>query len=201
LATLSAFLYPVYLRVRSRMYAISCANQLRQIGIAIHMYAHDYGDGTPYSMPDLMGKLYPNYVNKELLVCPYFQTIAPQGLIDDLHQILIQSHWKTVWSSYWLMSPKHLDEGWRRGEHIGFAPVFAKRGAETPIVFCDTHQNGCPETQISIRASSKAAPLLDLCARHLLFDPGAPLVILRWGGNVSLVHKLLAGTDVILMSY
>ena len=55
LATLAALLFPVYLKVRSRVYQTSCANQLRQIGIAIHMYANDYGECMPTIME--MGRL------------------------------------------------------------------------------------------------------------------------------------------------
>ena len=66
LATLAALLYPVYLKVRSRMYEINCANQLRQIGLAIRMYVKDYAaEETPYAMPVIPGTLYPYYLKDE----------------------------------------------------------------------------------------------------------------------------------------
>ena len=198
LATLAALLYPVYLSVRTKMYAVSCANQLRQIGLAIKMYVHDQGDETPYSMPYSLGQLYPNYIHdKELLVCPYFRAIAPIGLIEGMHQ-RSQKRWKEPWSSYWLMCPKSLDEGWRRGDNMGFAPIFAKRGDATPIVFCDSHQQGCPNSNYSVMLHPEAQRF---CGQNL-FEPNAPMVILRWGGSVSLVHKPSnVATDVILMDY
>jgi len=87
LATLAALLYPVYLKVRSRVYEVRCADQLRQIGLAIRMYAQDQGDGTPYSLVYILGRLYPYYIrDKEILVCPYFNACFP-GIAKEAYQI------------------------------------------------------------------------------------------------------------------
>ena len=51
LATLAALLYPVYTQVRNRVYVTRCAAQMKQLGVAFRMYAHDYGDDSPYSIP------------------------------------------------------------------------------------------------------------------------------------------------------
>ena len=84
LMTLTALLFPVYLNIRSRMYEISCANQLRQIGLAIRMYVKDYAEEeTPYAMPVIPGALYPYYLRDEdLLICPRIWAIVPHDVIE-----------------------------------------------------------------------------------------------------------------------
>ena len=68
LATLAALVYPVYLRVRTRTDIMVCADQLRQIGQALKIYAHDHGDDSPYGMPEYPGYLYPNYIGNSCLL-------------------------------------------------------------------------------------------------------------------------------------
>jgi prepilin-type N-terminal cleavage/methylation domain-containing protein len=203
LATLAALLYPVYLKVRSRMDIHVCAQQLSQIGIALRMYAHDYGDDTPYHIPPNLGNLYPHYIGeRDFLVCPTFRKVAPE-VVEDMHQYC--SRYGYLWSSYFKFDPPFLDKHARECElgltcpagWLSFSEVYAKRGEQTPIVFCDTHRYGCPESNVEIHRSPKA--------KHLdcrsLADPSAPYLILRWGGNVSLVHKSSRDMLVILLTF
>ncbi len=91
LATLAALLYPVYTQVRKRVYITRCAAQMKQLGVAFRMYAHDYGDDSPYSL-HYPWKLYPHYISDEqVLVCPYFASLAPQ-VVAELHTFRRQ-HW------------------------------------------------------------------------------------------------------------
>ncbi len=202
LATLAALLFPVYLRVHSRMYAVSCANQLRQIGLAIKMYIHDQGDGSPYSMPYGLGKLYPHYVkNKDLLVCPYLRVLVPE-VVEEMHQIS-QDLWGEVWSSYFHITPRAMDSLAKEypGEVISFADIFAKRGDQTPIIWCTTHRM-CPESNFSIFNSTKGRTFLStFCSNYYI--PHAPLVILRWGGSTDFVYKgsWMTDSNVLLLSY
>jgi len=53
LATLSAFLFPVYTQVRKRIYVTQCATQMKQIGVALKMYLHDWGSDSPYDVPPI----------------------------------------------------------------------------------------------------------------------------------------------------
>lgn len=201
LATLAALLFPVYLRVRSRMYEISCANQLRQIGVAIKIYVYEHGDDTPYSMPHSLVKIYPHYVpDKDILVCPYFRTIAPE-IVEEMHQIC-QEHLGSVWSSYYAINPKERERlSKKHPEVISFSYIFAKRGDQTPIVWCVTHQTGCPNSNVSIISSPKGEIFLKTC--HQLYSPWEPIIILRWGGNVSFVHKqaILIDNNMLLLQY
>ncbi len=51
-----------------------CANNLRQIGIALQLYAGDHGERFPASLDDL----YPSYIdNLETFVCPASGQAAP----------------------------------------------------------------------------------------------------------------------------
>ncbi len=121
LLTLAALLFPVYLNVRTRMDLINCADQLRQIGLAMHMYVHDYGGDTPYFLPSIdFGKyfgigvdrkvvtcialLYPRYVkDRDLLVCPSLRRIAPDT-VEKAHR-LCEERFGMPWSSYYLFDP------------------------------------------------------------------------------------------------
>jgi len=86
LATLAALLYPVYLKVRSRVYEVRCADQLRQIGVAIRMYCQDFGDGSPYAMSSrfLPEALYPHYLrSREVQICPRVIALPLQTSLND----------------------------------------------------------------------------------------------------------------------
>jgi prepilin-type processing-associated H-X9-DG protein len=68
--------------VRECVHHCSCKSNLRQIGLAIHMYADDYNDEFP---PDFKA-LYPNYVdNPKVFKCPQgkatYKDFYPGGTI------------------------------------------------------------------------------------------------------------------------
>ncbi len=196
LATLAALLYPVYLKVRSRNYLVSCANQLRQIGLAAKMYVNDLGDDMPYSMGNIV-YLHPIYISeKDLLVCPYFRIIAPE-VVEEMHHLL-QQKFGLVWSSYFSVCPSFWLKP-RRRVIVTFPEVYALRGDQVPIVFCNTHREGCPFSNIPYFLSPKGK---NLRCDHL-YDPSQPLLVLRWSGSVNAVYKPLfgVGTDVLLLGY
>lgn len=218
LVTLSALFFPVYLSVRERVYVLSCVDQLRQIGLAMHMYALDQGDGTPYSLPSMdFGKffgmnksikgitgipaLYPNYLkDKNLLSCPLLRKVAFDAVEEAhrLHEKLTYQFYgvRYPWTSYYLFDPFALDELAKEdptGLSLSFSEIFAKRGDQIPIAFCDIHQNGRPDYD-------NFYPFIPN-ARFLPPNPNAPLIILRWNGVVSLVYRRLASTQLILMTY
>ncbi|MEZ8220630.1 prepilin-type N-terminal cleavage/methylation domain-containing protein [Candidatus Fervidibacteria bacterium JGI MDM2 JNZ-1-D12] len=218
LATLAALLFPVYLNARAKIDVISCANQLRQIGLAMHMYANDYGGDTPYFLPSIdIGKhfgigvslrsvrgvaaFYPKYIeDKDLLVCPSLRRILPDA-VEEAHRLHEERTYqffgfKEPWASYYIFDPFALDKLAKEdpeGLSLSFAEVFAKRGEQTPIVLCDIHQNGRPDRDNFYLLIPKA--------RFLFPNPSAPLIILRWGGTVDLVYKSDTSTELILMTY
>lgn len=206
LATLAALLFPVYLGFRSRMYEISCANQLRQIGLAIKMYVHEQGDDTPYSMP-YIERLYPQYIrHRDLLICPRVQALVPQEILDEIRQVKV---WGFPWSSYWQISPKGIDSIAKQypGEHVSFGEVFAKRGDMTPIALCEFHRY-CSISTFRFGKGSRASEwAMANCYdpnRDIFLTPGAPLIVLRWGGSVHFVYKGLywiSSSSAFLLDY
>jgi prepilin-type N-terminal cleavage/methylation domain-containing protein len=205
LATLAALLYPIYLKVRSRVYETSCANQLRQIGLAIRMYVKDYSpeEETPYAMPVIPGTLYPYYLkNENLLICPRIWAIVPYEVIErnkwQPHPIV--PSWKIVWSSYFFFKPWGYDDLTKKYPDkypISFAEVFAIRGDQTPIAYCMAHR-GFP-----IGAAILTLPNLQ-AYRDAFISPGRPIIVLRWGGSVDFVYKgggLFIDSDAVLLDY
>lgn len=222
LATLSALLFPVYLRFSSQISAINCANQLRQIGLAIRMYVLDLGDDTPYSIPYGLGRLYPNYIqDKDLLVCPYFRKLAPD-VVEEMHQLSLS---RPVMSMYWHSYGQILPVAWdsiaaeRPGERVSFTEVYQKRGDQIPIVACDAHRYGCPTTvgALEISSSPKGAKFMEIYCNNpyvpppfgiglagILYSPNEPIIILRWSGSVHFVYKqtgFMIDPDVLLIDY
>jgi len=77
-AVLAAFLWPVARSVRERVYDAKCATKLRQFGVGLLQYRHDYdGDGVygyPYAMgiPPSLGLLVDGgYLDDEAFRCSY----------------------------------------------------------------------------------------------------------------------------------
>jgi prepilin-type N-terminal cleavage/methylation domain-containing protein/prepilin-type processing-associated H-X9-DG protein len=48
IAILAAILFPVFAQAREKARTISCASNLRQLGLAMNMYAQDYDESYPY---------------------------------------------------------------------------------------------------------------------------------------------------------
>ena len=82
IAILAAILFPVFARAKSKAVQTSCLNNLKQIGLAMSMYATDYenrlpdpGPGNTFAPTDLniwpwRDSIYPFLSNTNLLVCP-----------------------------------------------------------------------------------------------------------------------------------
>jgi len=200
LATLAALLYPVYLRVRSRMYEISCANQLRQIGIAIHMYCQDFGDGSPYAMINMPEDLYPQYIrDRDMLICPRVIALTPSQVLERFRRTKIFGFYER--STYFFVTPVSLDDN--PDDFASFSDVFARRGDNTPIGYCGAHQF-CPFEIMEFFANEYGEGGVELC-KELFFTPNGPVLVLRWGGQVDFVYKraelFWVNTDAFLIDY
>jgi prepilin-type N-terminal cleavage/methylation domain-containing protein len=90
IAVLAGILFPVFSRARESARRTACASNLKQLGLAIQMYASD-ADGlipttffAPHNMiwrddmgPTAAGRLMPYIRNLSLLFCPTSSTITP----------------------------------------------------------------------------------------------------------------------------
>jgi len=202
LATLAALLYPVYLRVRTRTDIMVCADQLRQIGQALKIYAHDHGDDSPYGMPEYPGYLYPNYIgNRAIFVCPTFRKVGAP-VVEAVHKLFQQQLGYGTWSTYFYYLPRDLDQAHRRSGSIvwiSFAEAYALRGEDIPIALCGVHRYGCPceTTGWGIHGLPEGKQV----NFHKLADPSAPLVLLRWSGSVDLIRDEVSDTCAGLLNY
>lgn len=74
IAILAAMLSPALSRAKSKARQIQCMNHLRQLEMAVQMYADDFNDALPlrisYGGPNWMISLRPYYVDERLIVCP-----------------------------------------------------------------------------------------------------------------------------------
>lgn len=86
IAILAAMMFPVFSRAREKARSIACISNLRQISLALSMYAKDYGGKMPqgsYTAPDMFGNvvelngyeswpsfLYPYTRNTQIFRCP-----------------------------------------------------------------------------------------------------------------------------------
>lgn len=70
IALLAAILFPVFARARERARSTSCQNNLRQIGLALQLYADDYDGAFPPVDGDLT-PLVPRYLQEpDIFSCP-----------------------------------------------------------------------------------------------------------------------------------
>jgi hypothetical protein len=186
---------------------------MKQLGIAFKMYAHDYGDDSPYVIT-YAEKLYPHYISdKQILVCPYFATLTPET-VKEMHAFY-QKRWGEPWSSYKVESPKTLDLIAQKypDESISFAEMYSVLGDRIPIAYCVVHRLGCPYNLAPSPSGRKFClqycidpnvvipqdlPNLPreifigaMCPTPpgLLSDLSQPWIILRWDGSVSLDYS------------
>ncbi len=68
-----ALLTPFVNMAKRRWQRMECANNLREISLALHSYAADHND----AFPARLGELYPNYVSRETAFdCPAIKNIG-----------------------------------------------------------------------------------------------------------------------------
>lgn len=125
IAILAAILFPVFARAREKARQSSCLSNLKQIGLAVHMYAQDYDERFPLSAFDPTGAgwwwnspstrmwfmvIQPYIKNTQLLLCPS-QTDNYQG---------------GAWNDEWLCG-YGLNCGFMSGASLGQIPRPAER--------------------------------------------------------------------------
>jgi prepilin-type N-terminal cleavage/methylation domain-containing protein/prepilin-type processing-associated H-X9-DG protein len=82
IAILAAILFPVFAQAREKARATTCLSNLRQVGLALQMYAQDYDEtlqptrvdignfADPKAPANFLGSIMPYTKNKGIFVCP-----------------------------------------------------------------------------------------------------------------------------------
>ncbi len=88
IAILAAILFPVFARAREQARKTSCLSNLKQIGLACHMYAQDYDELFPVDNhicnPHLrfVNQVMPYMKNMQILYCPSARRMGMNYLVD-----------------------------------------------------------------------------------------------------------------------
>ncbi len=87
IAILAAILFPVFARAREKARQSACLSNLKQLGLAVQMYAQDYDETLPfgrmyygpatvinnttiYSRPTWISQIMPYVQNEQIFICP-----------------------------------------------------------------------------------------------------------------------------------
>ena len=88
IAILAAILFPVFARAREQARRTSCLSNLKQIGLACHMYADDYDELFPVDNHicnphlRLLGQIMPYVKNFQIFYCPSAPRMGMAYLLD-----------------------------------------------------------------------------------------------------------------------
>lgn len=102
IAILAAILFPVFAQAREKARETVCISNLRQIGLAAHMYTQDYDEDYPLVnisywalQPSLLSSLDPYIKNHQIWSCPDYSARFQNGLT-------AEQAWKTGQPGYYL---------------------------------------------------------------------------------------------------
>ncbi len=88
IAILAAILFPVFARARAKARQTSCLSNVKQIGLALMMYAEDYDECYPtvnhVTGYDWFPPLYPYVKNRQIFRCPAYKAGAGEPETDYL---------------------------------------------------------------------------------------------------------------------
>jgi len=163
IAILAAILFPVFAKARENAKRAACWSNLRQLGLALHMYAQDYDEIFPigtsaewnsFGNPKLqfVGALYPYVKNRNLFYCSSCDTLAAMNASST-----------TPGMAAWANSLRNTDANWNAGNIcyqyfsflVGGAPFTARildeacsainqQDPSITWLMSDPWRNGCP---------------------------------------------------------
>lgn len=152
IAILAAILFPVFARTRQMARKTSCASNLRQLGLANHMYAQDY-DGQFITEPTqnnphpaLCRALTPYVKNRQIFYCPGAKACEshaqsteycgpPESIIET------DANWAGGWISYRYFCFLAADP-----RNPNFAPQIIDDTADADAwLMSDWFRKGCPK--------------------------------------------------------
>jgi prepilin-type N-terminal cleavage/methylation domain-containing protein/prepilin-type processing-associated H-X9-DG protein len=90
IAILAAILFPVFAQAREKARATACLSNMKQVGLALQMYAQDYdetlplptvvgGFNEPNAQPNFLGSLVPYTKNLGIFACPSAPPASAHG--------------------------------------------------------------------------------------------------------------------------
>jgi len=144
IAILAAMLLPALARAREQAKRGVCMSNLRQIGLAIHMYANDYDEKFPvypgtnpsdWKTGQSLGLLIPSYIRTtEVFVCPSSNDTAAETWVDA--QRGIDSNGNPADYSQCTLNCSHLS--------YAYAPGLYEKLSPESVVCADVVQLGHP---------------------------------------------------------
>ncbi|MFO7948228.1 MAG: DUF1559 domain-containing protein [Armatimonadota bacterium] len=175
IAILAAMMFPVFSQAREKARSIACINNLKQISMALFMYAGDYGGDMPtgtYVAEDVFGNvveingyegwanhLYPYTRNTQIFRCPSSGSTKISPVMED--------NYAYNYDGLQHADLKRLEYPTELMAVMDFHDSFAIRGANTPenfftgagdglqrhndganVAFCDGHAKFMPEGAI-----------------------------------------------------
>ncbi|MGB9797125.1 MAG: DUF1559 domain-containing protein [bacterium] len=104
-AILAAIIFPVFSRAKENARKATCVSNLRQLGLALHMYAEDWDERFPIDkwignsderLWRLVLPIYPYVKNKGIFYCPSAPIAAPY----DPTVLDTEENWRRGWITY-----------------------------------------------------------------------------------------------------
>jgi len=126
IAILASILFPVFARAREKARQASCLNNLKQIGVAVSMYATDYDGEMPWlqqyvlwgaigtlGLPPWLQSIQPYIKNTQIYLCPSGPSSALTHYCFNACAMSLSSGWTGVTAgAYTLDSPSDSASAW-----------------------------------------------------------------------------------------
>lgn len=160
IAILAAILFPVFARARAKAQQTKCLSNLKQIGLAFHMYAQDYNELFPPGAVTGIGPFYYNWT--------YGWYTVPDPAIDGIYRPSLQAYVAALYPymknyQIWFCETDVWDSAPTRTETFGTAE--AAIAGEISYTFCtqwgtnvgdpSTYDSLCPDPTSPLEISGQ----------------------------------------------
>lgn len=167
IAILGAIIFPVFARAREQARKVNCGSNLRQLGMALHLYAQDYDEGFPIEdgprnpQARLVRGLEPYVKNRGIFYCPSAEA-AEDGRLHNT-----DANWAVGNISYLYFSFESVDPTCPE-----YQPrILTERSDSQCWIACDAYWKG----QIGAHGISRFGNNVLFVDSHVKFLMGPPL--------------------------